>query len=452
MSNLALFGGERAVPALAPPSPALDEATISALHRAVEHARTDWSYLSAIGGGGPVGELEQAACSHLGARHALATSSGTAALFTALLVAGIGAGDEVIVPAYSWGQSVGPVLHVGARPVFADIDPLAATLAPDDVARRITSRTGAIVVAHLYGQPADMEAICRTARRHRIAVIEDCAQAMGARSGGASVGTFGTIACFSLGRQKPVSGGEGGLLVTNDRRLYDRALRMTQHPIRQRHELGGETTEFGYNFRIHPLAAVVALAQFASLEERVAARHEFCVRLSNAVEGIPGIIPVRARKGTTHAWYRYCPSVDPEQLGGGDVSRERFIEALLAEGVPIGPDPIAVPLHRRSMRPFMDDEQKPSDCPAADRRCRETGLALASWVLDVGERAVVDSIAGALRKVVDHLDELAPARTQAGAVHTSPRGIRLQADFVGDWPRGRRWPMSGQNACGRLNK
>ena len=162
----------------------------------------------------------------VGARFCLATNSGTSALHIALAAAGVGPGDEVIVPALSFIATAQAVLHQGATPVFADVDPATYNIDPSDAARRVTARTRAIVPVHLHGLPADMDALGALAARHGLAVVEDAAQAHGALYKGRAVGTLGAMAAFSLNSTKNLPAGEGGLFVTNSEEHYERAARV----------------------------------------------------------------------------------------------------------------------------------------------------------------------------------------------------------------------------------
>ena len=388
---------ESAIPnSLQPPQQTdMSRATAQRLHRAVELARSDWSYLSSLTGGGPIDELEQQFASFTGASHCLALSSCTSAIHAALLACGVRRGDEVIVPAYTWGQTVAPVLHIGAVPVFADIDPETCTLAPDEIDRLVSGNTRCIIVAHLFGHPADMHAICTKADRHDLSVIEDCAQAVGACIDGQHVGTFGDAGCFSLGRGKGISGGEGGLLVTGTADIYERAVFFTQHPLRQHFEIGtdlrDDIDEFGHNFRIHPLAAAMALGYLEGIHERLVRRSSFYRQLSGLLGKLPGMRTVSVRNGCTHSYYSYSPTYDVRLLpDGSPLARAEYVSILRACGIPITDDPVMTPLHQRNglrviagaygVDLLPQDAEHGDPCPEATRRARETGLIMPRWL------------------------------------------------------------------------
>lgn len=416
--SLALFGGPPAVTKLSMAPLPLGEAAVEALLQAVESARRDRTSLSGLSGSGPIAAFEQDLSSYFGAPNVVAVSSGTAALHGALLAVGVRPGDEVIVPAYTWSQTVAPIIHIGAVPHFVDIEPDQYGLDPILVARAINSRTRAILVVHLFGNPADVVAIQQLAEAHRIPLIEDCAQAMGAMVDGTLVGRHGDVGCFSIGPGKPLSGGEGGFIIAKDRRVYERCIELTQHPIRQHFDLwGGKRTDFGLGCRMHPLAAVIARAELQSLDDRIDGRARFFEQLGRALLSVPGLHPRAQSSRHRPANYRYCPTFAPEELGL-PMSRRRFVEALRAEGVPIVEDPVAVPLHRRSFRPFGGLRGRRARLPVTDRRCQETGLAFAPYVAEIASDLTIGQIQWAFQKVARQVGLLVEPNASGGGSHT----------------------------------
>lgn len=280
-------------------------------------------------------------------------------------------------------------------------------LAPEALERRITKRTRAVLVVHLYGHPADMPTLSRFCRTHRLRLIEDAAHALGASVAGRPVGSWGDAACISLSRGKPVTGGEGGVLCTNQATVFERAVALTQHSVRQKYELSGrrrnQVGEFGYNFRIHPLAAVIATAEMERFHERSLSRMEFYGRLSQTLQGIPGIRAAHCASDCIHAYYRYCPTFVPEELAGGKLTRERYIEALAAEGVPLTGDPIGIPLYRRGPRRTYGRTLK-GGYAVTDSRCTSIGLSLSSRIADCepATEVIVTALRRAFAKVADH--------------------------------------------------
>jgi dTDP-4-amino-4,6-dideoxygalactose transaminase len=242
-----------------------DPELVSIIERLSEYCERGGTMGSSITGTGAIADLEDAMTRLVMAPHALATSSGTGALYAAMAAIGVGYGDEVIVPAYDWGATTHVVDLLHAQPVHADVTFVGGHLCPSSCASLITSRTVAIVATHLHGVPAPVGELRRLADDHGLAFIEDCAQSIGATVQGRPVGSFGDAACFSFGAGKAVDAGEsGGVVVTRDAPLHFRALRATQHPVRQRLS-GLDPSPSGPNFRMSPLTAVLALEALGEL-------------------------------------------------------------------------------------------------------------------------------------------------------------------------------------------
>jgi len=389
----------------------------------------DWR--ACLAGGGPIARLEAALASRTGARYALAVASGTVALELALRAWGVDLGDEVILSTYDWGATAGAVLRLGAIPVFADIDPNTYTMDPASVAALVTRRTRAIVVTHLFGNPADMASLAALARRPGLVLIEDASHALGASYDGRPVGSLGRVACASLGWGKVVSGGEGGVLLTDDDAVYENAAFFSQHPLGQLSRTGrvGPLGELSGNGRIHPVAALLALRHLSTLDQRLGERRSNCERLSAGLLGVPGVRPPMAATGAVPAYHRYSPAFVPDTVAG--VTRQEYVSALLAEGVPVTTGFIARPLHlnevfrRRSYGrggwPWRQAGSKRlyrrGDCPAAEARCLAVGLGVEGrWEGDGTSR--IDALLLAWRKVTSNLTSRAaiPPRGQKSAV------------------------------------
>ena len=427
MGKLAIQGGPKAVTLPAPIWPRVGEEEIEAVAAALRASKTDTRYISAPGGGGPVQEFEERFAEFIGAKFAMTTCGGGPALHIAVMAAGVEAGDEVIVSPYSWGQTASCILQQNAIPVYADIDPRTYTLTPESIEDRITDSTKAIVVVHIYGHPADMDPIVEIAERHGLPVIEDCAQAIGARYKGRPVGSFGHFGCFSIGDGKNISGGEGGLLVTSDAKLYEIANLVGQHPARSHTAVKDERLRryidsLIYTYRIHPLSAVIAGVQLKYLDQWNAERRASADRLSENLKEIPGIEPPFVAEGCEHVYHIYSPSFVPNEVEG--ISRQTYVKAVAAEGVPIGSGYVNVPIH---LRPRHQDRQyfygkscpwsckharrdvtyQPGDCPNAEQRCVETELTIGGstgWLGD--QRPLIGQYVAAFKKVTGALDVL----------------------------------------------
>lgn len=298
--------------------------------------------------GGVIGEFEARWAKYIGVKYALAQNNGTSTLHAAYFAAGVGPGDEVIAPSYTWSASVTPAYALGANVVFAEIDPRTLTLDPGDVAARITPRTKAICAVHLWGNVADMDAIMSIARKHGICVIEDCSHAHGAKYKGKRVGAIGDIGCFSLQGSKALYGGEAGVIVTNDEALLDRIVvlghqgRVGKTAVSP--EMQAFETGLGFKYRPHPLAIALALAQLDEMDERNALRGKHVALLDSLLEGLPGVETPKVLPGAERGgFYEYRFMYKHDETG---VPREAIQAALRAEGVET--EPCRYPLLHRT--------------------------------------------------------------------------------------------------------
>jgi dTDP-4-amino-4,6-dideoxygalactose transaminase len=279
-----------------------------------------------------VAELEQGFARAVGARHALAVTSGTAALIVGLAALGIGPGDEVIVPTYTWVATINAIVTLGAVPVFVDID-ASLTMDPGAIEAAITPSTVAVAPVHMRGAGADMGPIMEVADRHGLAVLEDSAQAVGGRHRGRRLGTFGRVGAFSLQYHKVITTGEGGILVTDDTALFERAVRYHDQGSVRVEELDelipeGSPLIIGVNYRMSELTAAVGVAQLTRMDWIIDRMRQHKARLAGAVADIRGLAvrPLPDPSGDTGATFIVStPTADPAT---------RFARALTAEGVP----------------------------------------------------------------------------------------------------------------------
>ena len=289
-------------------------------------------------------QFEDAFREYIGSQYCFALDHGTSALWAAYYAVGVGPGDEVLHPCYTWICSIAPAVHMGARPVFCEIDPERLVIDPADMERRITPRTKAVSIVHLYGNVCDMDAIMAIARKHDIAVIEDCSHCHGAEWDGKKLGTIGDIGCFSMQGGpiggKPVPGGEAGIAVTNNRDYFERMLLFSQlNRVGLLQELTNPEyrafapTNLGLKLRAHPFAMAIGLILMESLDERNAWRSAYRQKIYDGLSDLPGVRALQSYPkakpagfyGGMHMMYH------PEELGGLPV--QRFIEAMQAEGV-----------------------------------------------------------------------------------------------------------------------
>ena len=273
--------------------------------------------------GEKVAQLEDAFATAHSAAHAIAVSNGTVALTAALRVLGIGPGDEVITTAFRFNATLNAILETGATARFADVGE-DFTVDPDAMAALVNRRTAALLPVHLYGLPADMVAITALASRHALAIVEDAAQAHGARCEGRSVGTFG-IGVFSLYGTKNITCGEGGIVTTDDDDLA-RTLRILRNQgMRARYDYEMS----GYNWRLTDLQAAVAIPQVNRLKEITAARNANAARLTAALIGTPGLLLPMVPAGRSHVWHQYTVCVLPD----AEINREEFCARLTRVGI-----------------------------------------------------------------------------------------------------------------------
>jgi dTDP-4-amino-4,6-dideoxygalactose transaminase len=234
--------------------------------------------------------FEQEFAKYSGVKHCIATSSGTGALFVSLLALGISNGDEVIVPGYTFIASMSAIIYARAVPVLAEIDE-SLTLDPEDVERKITKRTRAIMPVHMLGNPCKMKKIMRIARKHKLLVIEDCCQAAGASYQGAKIGSLGNIAAFSLNAFKTITAGDGGMIITDNPNYYERAFGLHDQghlPNRTGLEVGNRSI-IGLNFRITELTGALALAQLRKIDKITGTLRRNKALLKEKLRGISGV-------------------------------------------------------------------------------------------------------------------------------------------------------------------
>jgi dTDP-4-amino-4,6-dideoxygalactose transaminase len=277
-----------------------------------------------------------------GCEHGVAVANGTLALELALRVLEIGPSDEVVVTPRSFIASASSVAICGARPVFADVDPVNQNLTAETIEAVLSPRTRAIIAVHLAGWPCDLEPILQLARRHGIALIEDCAQAHGATYNGRPVGSFGDVAAFSFCQDKIMTtGGEGGVLVTNDRVLWQRAWAYKDHGkdydavYNRVHPPGFRWLHqsFGSNWRLTEMQAAIGRVQLSKLPKWLERRRCSAAILTEAFRSEPALRVTQPPTHVGHAYYKYYTFVRPECLKPG-WNRDRIIAAVVAQGVP----------------------------------------------------------------------------------------------------------------------
>lgn len=281
-----------------------------------------------------VKEFEDQYAAWCGTRFAVAVSSGTTALHVALLAHGIGPGDEVITTPFSFIASANCILYAGATPVFADIEPDYFMLDPQDVEKKITPRTKAIIPVHLFGQAADMAGLSALADKYNLAIIEDACQSHGAKFHGQSVGAWGT-ACYSFYPTKNMTTIEGGMITTDDEGVAERARLLRNHgsPKRYLHE------SLGFNFRMTDLQAAIGLTQLKKVDQWNRLRQKNAAYLSSKLAGLPGIRVPKVREGCEHVFHQYTIRAE---------NRDALLEKLAAKGIGVGVY-YPIPIHQQPL-------------------------------------------------------------------------------------------------------
>ena len=348
---------------------------------------------------GPQGEaLEEEIAAASGVRQAVGVASGTEALELGLHACGVGLGDEVIVPAFTFIATGSAVSALGGRPVFADIEPATFNLDPDQIEARITPRTRAIVVVHLFGLAADMDAILAVAEKHGIAVIEDNAQSFGATYRGRKTGSMGRLGCLSFYPSKNLGAyGDAGMIVTNDDKLAIRLRALRNH---------GQTgqylsTERGWNSRLDEMQAAILRVKLRHITEWTAKRQAHAQLYDSLLKDLPGIIPPRVPPGREHVYYLYTLRVEG-RAGGyarpndkGNEARSDLVQQRLKDRGVASMVYYPVPLHLQPLYALLGG--KPGDLRVSERAAREV---LSIPIYPELTREQIERVAQEVRKAV----------------------------------------------------
>ena len=279
----------------------------------VEVLRSD--YLTT---GPAVAEFEKKVAAYVGAKYAVAISNGTAALHAACFAAGIGEGDEVITTPITFAASANCALYCGAVPVFADIDEDTYNISPEDIEKKITKKTKAIIPVHFTGQPCEMDQIMEIAKKYNLIVIQDAAHALGADYQGKKIGSFGDMTTFSFHPVKHITTGEGGMIVTNDEEFYKRLVLFRSHGITRDESMmlkneGGwyyEQLDLGYNYRITDIQCALGVTQLTKLDSFVARRRELVERYNKAFSEVAGVKTPYMKAECNSSWHLYVIQVE----------------------------------------------------------------------------------------------------------------------------------------------
>ncbi len=386
MSRLAIAGGSPVRTKPYPPWPIPDVSEERELLEVLYSGR--WSV-----GSDKIKRFEEEFAAFQHAKHGVTCSSGSTGLLISLKSLGVGPGDEVIVPAYTFLATVTSVIDSGATPVYADIDRDTYCLSCEYIDRLITERTKCIVPVHMAGCPANMDRIINIAKKNGIAVLEDAAQAHGAEWNGRRVGAIGDMGVFSFYQSKNMTAGEGGCITTNDDRLAELA-RSLQNVGRDLKAGWYEHVRYGWNFRMTAFQAALLHAQLGRMPELMEKRERSAAYLTSKLNHLEGVRPLRRpEEVTSHSYHLYIFRVSPEAFGFKD--KEEFVKALKAEGIPCssGYRPVySYPfIVERSGRPA-------TPLPNTERASYDEAVWLPQNIF-LGEREDLDDVVMALEKL-----------------------------------------------------
>jgi len=415
MAKLAINGGEKAINrSLGKRWPIWDEQEEKALID-VLHSGRWWGG----GEGSKVWEFENTFAEYHNAKYGVSTNSGTQALINALKGVNVEPGDEVLTPALTFFASATCILFIDAIPVFVDVDPKSFNIDPKAMEAAITDRTKAAIIVHNGGYPADMDTIMEVSRKHNLPIIEDCAHAHGSEWKGTRVGAIGQMGAFSLMAGKSVAGGEGGIVITNHEELRQNMYAWMDMGRWTEREDKSIRLGITSNFRMPELTAAVLLTQMARFDEQIETRERNFTYLSEGMKEIDGIEPFDRDPRVTR-WSIYYWNFRFNQAKFDGITRDKFLQAINAEGVPVGVGAHGAPVYRNPLfqsitggntwpikYPTYD---KPLDytkvcCPEAERIYQTAALCISHPVF-LGEREDMNLILEAMRKVRANTDEL----------------------------------------------
>jgi perosamine synthetase len=364
-----------------------------------------------------VKQFEKEFAELMGSKDCLATANGTSSLFTSLNALGVGPGDEVIVPPYTFVATVNVVLLQHALPVFVDTDPATFQIDAKKIEDAITDRTRCIIPVHLGGNASDLDSILAVAKKHKIPVIEDACQAHLAEWRGKKVGTWGDAGCFSFQVSKNLCCGEGGAILSDSSQLIDRCFSFHSNGATRKRTAGFSYAGSGTNVRMTEFQGALLLQQLTRLQEQSRLREQNAAYLTEQLRQIPGIQPAKNYSGCTrNAYHLYMFRYDQGQFAG--LARDHFLEALRAEGIPCSSG--YTPLNRGPFlkealysrgylavypRERVDRYFKNNNCPENDRLCQQAVWFTQTMLL--GARKDMDQIVEAVRKLHNHAGELA---------------------------------------------
>lgn len=372
-------------------SPAIEHAEIEEV---VSTMKTGW-----LGTGPKVAQFERDVAAYKNVQNAVALNSCTAALHLSIIAAGIKAGDEVITTPMTFCATVNAIIHTGATPVLADVNPITMNLDPNQIEAKITSKTKAILPVHFAGRPCEMDDICNIAERHNLKIIEDCAHAIETQYHGKKVGTFGDFGCFSFYVTKNVATGEGGMVLTKHAEDAARIKILGLHGMSKDawKRFGDEgykhyqVVECGFKYNMMDLQAAIGIHQLARVDQNWLKRQHIWEKYNSELKDLPITLPSDIAHDTRHAYHLYTILVDEEQAG---ISRDHFLDAMTKSNIGVGVHYLSIPEH-----PYYQQNYgwKPETYPDAMKIGRQTvSLPISANLTDEDVWDVIDAVGKAL--------------------------------------------------------
>lgn len=354
-----------------------------------------------LGTGPKVARFEQDFAAYKGIQNAVAVNSGTAALHLSMIAADLKKGDEVITTPMTFCATVNAIIHAGATPVLADVDPVTMNIDPEQVERKITPKTRAILPVHFAGRSCNMDALCDIAKKHNLKIIEDCAHAIETEYKGRKTGTFGDFGCFSFYVTKNVVTGEGGMVLAKDEEDIARIKMLALHGMSKDawNRFGDEgykhyfVAECGFKYNMMDLQAAIGIHQLKRVDRNWQRRREIWQLYNEAFSDLPVGLPAQAEPDTRHAYHLYTILVDEDKTG---ISRDEFLNAMTANNIGVGVHYLSIPEHPFYHKTFG---WKPEDYPNAMRIGRQTvSLPLSAKLTGEDAGDVVEAVRGVLGK------------------------------------------------------
>ncbi len=368
-------------------APAIEDAEIQEV---VATMKTGW-----LGTGPKVRHFQDEFNTYKGSQYAVAVNSCTAGLHLSVLAAGLQPGDEVITTPMTFCATVNAIIHAGATPVLADVDPVTMNIDPAQVEAKITPRTKAILPVHFAGRPCDMDALCSIASRHNLKLIEDCAHAIETQYKGRKAGTFGDFGCFSFYVTKNITTGEGGMIIVKSQEDTDRLNILALHGMSKdawkRFSDSGykhyEVVEVGFKYNMMDLQAAIGIHQLKRVTPYWQRREQIWQRYNEAFADLPITLPANPEPDTIHAYHLYTILVDEAKAG---ISRDEFLNAINAENIGVGVHYMSMPEHPVYQKMFG---WQPEDYPNAAYIGRHTvSLPISAKLTDADVEDVIAAV------------------------------------------------------------